>query len=73
MSMVLLEAITGELAAILASLILLTATAILDRVRGRPAIVHMGKPGEPPGYTAHEKAGAAGDAPAGDARDPGYR
>jgi len=63
----LLETITGELGAILATLIIMAVTALLDRLKGRPAIIQL-KGG---GYTAHEKAGAAGDAPAGDARDTG--
>jgi len=68
----LLETITGELGAILATLILMAVTALLDRLRGRPAIIQL-RPHKdgPPGYTAHEK---AGDPPQGTAgSEPGYR
>ena len=68
MSNALLETVVGELAAILASLIMLVVTTLLghiSNVRSRAKYA--------PGFTAHEKAGTASDAPAGDARDPGYR
>jgi len=69
----LLETITGELGAILATLILMAVTALLDRLRGRPAIIQLRphRDGDQPGYTAHEK---AGDPPQGTTgSEPGYR
>jgi len=65
----LLETVVGELAAILASLIMLVVTTLLGHVSNVRSRAQYAQPG----YTAHEKAGAAGDAPAADARDTGYK